>query len=42
MPVNLIVRAKRVVVVGAGRIAARKIAPLLARLVWGSTNSLIP
>src|SRR5262245_49122566 len=28
-PVNLLVRGRRVVVVGAGRIAARKIAPLL-------------
>lgn len=29
MPVNLLVRGRRVVVVGAGRIAARKIEPLL-------------
>jgi len=29
LPVNLVVRGRRVVVVGAGRIAARKIAPLL-------------
>jgi siroheme synthase-like protein len=29
LPVNLLVRGRRVVVVGAGRIAARKIAPLL-------------
>ena len=29
LPVNLLVRDRRVVVVGAGRIAARKIAPLL-------------
>jgi siroheme synthase-like protein len=29
LPVNLLVRGRRVVVIGAGRIAARKIAPLL-------------
>ena len=29
LPVNLLVRGRRVVVVGAGRIAARKIAPLI-------------
>ena len=29
LPVNLVVRGRRVVVVGAGRIASRKIAPLL-------------
>ena len=29
LPVNLLVRGRRVVVVGAGRIAARKIDPLL-------------
>jgi siroheme synthase (precorrin-2 oxidase/ferrochelatase) len=29
LPVNLLVRGRRVVVVGAGKIAARKIEPLL-------------
>ena len=41
MPVNLLVRGRRVVVVGAGRIAARKIEPLLdlgADVVRGRTG----